>query len=108
MGSDFSSNIVFSAHIVDAILFGVGVEFLFLRAGLLRAGRRALVLPLGLFLLSGAALLLALRAALAGAGFAAVGVCLFAGFCFHALLLLKMLHRNRASERSSRATARAE
>jgi len=68
-----------TGHIVDFILALILIEFVALSAYIGRVAWRGFAGNL----LSGACLLLALRAALAGADFALIGLFLFLGFLFH-------------------------
>jgi hypothetical protein len=68
-----------SGHIVDFILALIAIEFLALSVYL----RRFVWREFAGNLLSGACLLLALRAALSGAGFPLIGLFLFLGFLCH-------------------------
>ena len=56
-----------SPLLIDGILVGIGIELAGLTAVLFRTGRRRWIPPMVAFLLSGAALMLALRFALSGA-----------------------------------------
>ena len=74
-----------SGHVIDAILVLVACEALALVAwGVTRGGRRRVALrPLLFNLASGAALMLAVRAALTGAPWWAVAACLLVSFLAH-------------------------
>jgi ABC-type uncharacterized transport system permease subunit len=72
-----------SGHIADLILLLMAAEYLFLRLYLRRAGQCFKSLGLGGYLLSGAFLLLALRAALTDMGWPWTALFLAAAFAVH-------------------------
>lgn len=82
-----------SGGLVDAILVLVALEGVVLAALLRRSGRAAALPGLLATLLSGAALLLALRAALIGAGAVWIGAWLAAALAAHLLDLWLRLRR---------------
>jgi len=73
--------------LVDAILVAVALEFAALCALLWRAGAQRLVLPLLLYLASGAFLLAALRAAIASPTSEGIAAALLASLLAHAASL---------------------
>jgi len=85
-----------TGHVVDFILVLIVIEFVALSAYF----RRFVWREFAGNLLSGICLLLALRAALGGAGFPVVGLWLFLGFLFHLSDLaerIRALHKRGAS-----------
>jgi len=75
---------------IDAILVLVLLELAASAAWLARRGALVLIAPLSLYLASGAALLLALRAALAGAASAWIAAALLASGVVHVLALVRL------------------
>jgi hypothetical protein len=82
-----------SGHIVDLILLIMLAEYLGLRAFLTRtgAGRGTALSGVGLYLMSGGFLLLALRIALTGGSWIWIGACLAAAGAWHVLDLHRRL-----------------
>lgn len=80
-----------SGHIVDLILLIMLAEYLGLRALLPRFGAATALSGVGLYLLSGAFLLLALRFALTGGSWIWIGACLAAAGAWHVLDLHRRL-----------------
>lgn len=72
---------------IDAILVGVVIEFIVVRALLIRNGAAGFIGPLFLFLISGAFLLAAVRLSLSGVNGGAIALILFAAFISHGLML---------------------
>lgn len=72
-----------NGRIIDVIVLAMMVEGIVLAAVQARTGRGLGTRPLLTTLASGAALMLAVRAALVGAGWAVVSVCLLAGLVAH-------------------------
>jgi hypothetical protein len=77
--------------LIDLILVGVAAEFVALAAWLARRSAARWIWPLALYLGSGAALMLALRAALASADAQWIALPLAASFFAHAGSLLAVL-----------------
>jgi hypothetical protein len=74
---------------LDAIVAGVALEFVGLAALLVHARSPRLIVPLLLYLASGAFLLLALRASLAGAATAWIALALLASLVVHVASLVR-------------------
>ena len=95
-----------SGRIVDAILVLVALEAAFLFVLRLRTGRGPAPLPMLCNLASGAALMLALRAALVGAGWPVVAACMLAALAAHLGDLVPRL-RDRKTPTLGRSSASA-
>ena len=100
--ADMLASLFESGRIIDVILVLVAVEALVLLGVRLRWGRCPAPLALLSNLASGAALMLALRAALAGAGFVAVAGWMLAGLAAH-LADLGLRFRSATAHRRSPA-----
>ena len=74
-----------SGRIIDVILLAMVAEGVLLAAVQARTGRGLGTRPLLMTLTSGAALMLAVRAALVGASWGVVSACLMAGLAAHLL-----------------------
>lgn len=72
-----------SPGLIDAILIGVVVELLALGLALHRVAASRWILPLGLYLASGAFLVIALRVALSGPSEPWIALALLASLCAH-------------------------
>ncbi len=78
-----------SGHAVDLVLFVIVAEFIFLSTRRRRLGARASVGDRVLAFAPGVCLLLALRAALTGAGWEWIALALTASFPFHIADLIR-------------------
>ncbi|WP_375456523.1 hypothetical protein [uncultured Methylobacterium sp.] len=85
-----------SGRIVDAILVLVALEAVLLLALRLRTGRGPAPLPLLCNLASGAALMLAVRAALVGADWPVVAACMLMSLAAHLGDLIPRLRKSQA------------
>ena len=94
--------IEFTAPMIDLILAGVALEFLALAYVLRRVGRAFLIMPMFLFLASGAALMAALRFSLEEGQRSLIAIPMLAALFLHATFLVIGFRRfGRARERQS-------
>ena len=82
-----------SPWMIDAILIGVALEFLLLRAFLAKANAHHLIALLFFFLMSGGFLLAAVRLALTNAPQAFIALALLSAFVSHAILFAMAARR---------------
>ncbi len=82
-----------TGRVVDLILLFVAVEAAILIVWFARSGRRASIAPLIANLASGAALMLAVRAAIVSDPWPVIAACLLASFFAHATELALRLRR---------------